>query len=71
MRYFASLKATAMSNYACFGIGGIFTFWKNLVYDWPEYFLQFGVLWPCDQSSLGTHLDAETQPLPFQLWTKN
>ena len=71
MRYFASLKATVISSYTCFGYWEHFHVLEKLDLSLGRVFwgvmalklglsLQFGVLWHCDQSSLGNQLGAET-----------
>ena len=68
MRYYASLKATTMSSYNCFGYWKHFQILEKLgaslgrVFSaiWGEWISE---LCHCDQSPLGTQLGVETQPL--------
>ena len=64
MRYYASLKATIVSSYNCFGYWGHFYIFEKLVASlarvfsaiWSEW-LRW--LWHCYQNPLGTQLSVE------------
>ena len=67
MRYYASLKATAVSSYNCLGYWGHFHILENLS---PGVERVFSTIWGewlsgpchCRRSSLGTQLVIDTQP---------
>ena len=67
MRYYASLKATTVSSYNCFGCWGHFHILEKLGATLGRLFSEIWGDWVnglchCDQSALGTHLGVETQP---------
>ena len=68
MRYYASLKATKVSSYNCFGYWGHFHILEHLVASLVRVFSAICCEWLSglchwDQSPLGTRLVVETQPL--------
>ena len=68
MRHYASLKATAVSSYNCFGYWGHFHILEKLGATLGRVFSAIWGEWVnglchCDQRALGTQLGVETQPL--------
>ena len=77
MRYYASLKATTVSYYNCFGYRGHFQILEKLSSILGRVFCAIWGEWVsgicrCNQSPLGTQLGVETQPLQVShLWSKS
>ena len=75
MRYYASLKATTVSGYNCFGYWGHFHILENLSASLRRVFSEVWFEWISglfhyDQLSLSTQLSVETQPLRVTFGSK-